>query len=229
MLGAHLDSWTGGTGAADDAAGCAVMMEAMRILKSLDLKMDRTVRLALWSAEEQGLLGSRAYVTDHFADRQTMALKPEHAVSPPISTSIMAAARFAAFTCRETTWRARSSKPGWRRSRILAPPQSPSANHGHGSPLVRCRRPARIPVHSRPAGIRYPHAPRQPGCLRARAAGRPDAGRGHCGLVRIQRRDAARAAPAQATAQTPVAPRPGVKRRGTPPACPKPQNLQRQT
>ncbi len=79
MLGAHLDSWTGGTGAADDAAGCAVMMEAMRILKALDLKMDRTVRLALWSAEEQGLLGSRAYVTNHFAERQTMALKPEHA------------------------------------------------------------------------------------------------------------------------------------------------------
>lgn len=78
MLGAHLDSWTGGTGAADDAAGCAVMMEAMRILKMLDLKMDRTVRLALWSAEESGLLGSKAYVKEHFADPQTMVLKPEH-------------------------------------------------------------------------------------------------------------------------------------------------------
>jgi Zn-dependent M28 family amino/carboxypeptidase len=79
MLGAHLDSWTGGTGAADDAAGCAVMLEAMRILKALNLKMDRTVRMALWSAEEQGLLGSRAYVADHFGDRATMALKPGHA------------------------------------------------------------------------------------------------------------------------------------------------------
>ena len=79
MLGAHLDSWTGGTGAADDAAGCAVMMEAVRILKVLDLKMDRTVRLALWSAEESGLLGSKAYVKEHFGDPQTMALKPEHA------------------------------------------------------------------------------------------------------------------------------------------------------
>ena len=79
MLGAHLDSWTGGTGAADNAAGCAIMMEAMRILKTLNFKMDRTVRMALWSAEEQGLLGSRAYVTEHFADRATMALKPEHA------------------------------------------------------------------------------------------------------------------------------------------------------
>lgn len=79
MLGAHLDSWHGGTGASDNAAGCAVVLEAMRILKALDLKMDRTVRLTLWSGEEQGLLGSRAYVREHFADPVTMALKPEHA------------------------------------------------------------------------------------------------------------------------------------------------------
>jgi carboxypeptidase Q len=79
MLGAHLDSWHGGTGATDNAAGCAVVLEAMRILKTLDLRMDRTVRLALWSGEEQGLLGSRAYVKEHFADPVTMAVKPEHA------------------------------------------------------------------------------------------------------------------------------------------------------
>jgi acetyl esterase/lipase len=79
MLGAHLDSWTGGTGTTDNATGCAVMMEAMRILKKLDLKPARTVRLALWTGEEQGLLGSRAYVTKHFADRETMQTKPEHA------------------------------------------------------------------------------------------------------------------------------------------------------
>ena len=79
MLGAHLDSWHGGTGASDNAAGCAVVLEAMRILKTLDLKMDRTVRLALWGGEEQGLLGSRAYVRERFADPVTMALKPEHA------------------------------------------------------------------------------------------------------------------------------------------------------
>ena len=79
MLGAHLDSWTGGTGATDNAAGCAVTMEVIRILKTLNLKMPRTVRLALWSGEEQGLMGSKAYVKEHFADRETMALKPEHA------------------------------------------------------------------------------------------------------------------------------------------------------
>lgn len=79
MLGAHLDSWHGGTGATDDAAGCAIVLEAMRILKTLGLAMDRTVRLALWSGEEQALYGSRGYVRAHFGDPITMALKPEHA------------------------------------------------------------------------------------------------------------------------------------------------------
>jgi Zn-dependent M28 family amino/carboxypeptidase len=79
MIGAHLDSWQGGTGATDNAAGCAVMIEVLRILKTLNLPMDRTVRMALWSGEEQGLLGSRAYVTEHFADRADMKLKSEHA------------------------------------------------------------------------------------------------------------------------------------------------------
>lgn len=78
MLGGHFDSWTGGTGATDNAAGSAVAMEAIRILKSLDLKMKRTVRVALWTGEEQGLLGSRAYVKEHFADPADMKLKPEH-------------------------------------------------------------------------------------------------------------------------------------------------------
>jgi hypothetical protein len=79
MLGAHLDSWHSGTGATDNAAGCAVALEAMRILKALNLTMDRTVRLALWSGEEQGLYGSRGYVKEHFGDPVTMTLKPEHA------------------------------------------------------------------------------------------------------------------------------------------------------
>jgi carboxypeptidase Q len=78
MLGAHFDSWHGGTGATDNASGSAVMMEAMRILKQSGVRLRRTVRLGLWGGEEQGLLGSRAYVTQHFADRATMALKPAH-------------------------------------------------------------------------------------------------------------------------------------------------------
>jgi carboxypeptidase Q len=65
MLGAHLDSWHAGQGATDNAAGSIVMMEAMRILKALDLKPRRTIRIALWSGEEQGLLGSRYWVENH--------------------------------------------------------------------------------------------------------------------------------------------------------------------
>jgi carboxypeptidase Q len=79
MLGAHLDSWHSGTGATDNAAGSAVILEAMRILKTLGLPMDRTVRLALWTGEEQGILGSRGYVKNHFADPITMKTLPEHA------------------------------------------------------------------------------------------------------------------------------------------------------
>jgi hypothetical protein len=79
MLGAHFDSWHAGTGATDNAAGSAVMMEAMRILKATGLPLRRTVRIGLWTGEEQGLIGSREYVSAHFADRATMQTKPEHA------------------------------------------------------------------------------------------------------------------------------------------------------
>jgi carboxypeptidase Q len=70
MLGAHLDGWHSGTGATDNAAGSAVAMEAVRILKALGVQPRRTIRIALWSGEEQGLLGSRNYVSKHFAERQ---------------------------------------------------------------------------------------------------------------------------------------------------------------
>ncbi|MBS1509893.1 MAG: M20/M25/M40 family metallo-hydrolase [Bacteroidetes bacterium] len=78
MLGGHLDSWHGATGATDNAAGSAVMMEVVRILKASGLQPKRTIRIALWSGEEEGLLGSRAYVKNHFADPADMVLKPEH-------------------------------------------------------------------------------------------------------------------------------------------------------
>ena len=78
LLGGHLDSWQGATGATDNATGVAVMMEAARIIKSLGLKTQRSIRLGLWSAEEQGLIGSRAYVKDHLADPTDMKPKAEH-------------------------------------------------------------------------------------------------------------------------------------------------------
>lgn len=79
MLGAHFDSWHAGTGATDNAAGSAVMMEALRILKTSGVRLRRTVRIGLWGGEEQGLLGSKAYVKAHFGDPETMELTPEHA------------------------------------------------------------------------------------------------------------------------------------------------------
>jgi hypothetical protein len=79
MVGAHFDSWHGGTGATDNAAGSAVMMEALRILKATGLRMRRTVRVGLWTGEENGLLGSRAYVDQQFATRATLETKPAHA------------------------------------------------------------------------------------------------------------------------------------------------------
>lgn len=78
MLGGHLDSWHSGTGATDNAAGCAVMMEAVRILKTIGIKPRRTIRIALWSGEEQGLFGSRGYVKKTFADPADMKLLPAH-------------------------------------------------------------------------------------------------------------------------------------------------------
>jgi carboxypeptidase Q len=73
MIGAHLDSWHGGTGATDNGAGTVVMMEAMRILKTLNLPLRRTVRIGLWSGEEQGLLGSRAWVRKHAAELERIS------------------------------------------------------------------------------------------------------------------------------------------------------------
>ncbi len=70
MLGGHFDSWHAGTGATDNAIGCGVALEAVRILKTIGAQPRRTIRIALWTGEEQGLLGSQAYVSDHFGSRK---------------------------------------------------------------------------------------------------------------------------------------------------------------
>ena len=75
LIGAHLDSWHGGTGAADNASGCIVMMEAMRILKTLGVQPRRTIRVALWGGEEQGLHGSRGYVEKYLRNPKNYKLK----------------------------------------------------------------------------------------------------------------------------------------------------------
>jgi Zn-dependent M28 family amino/carboxypeptidase len=93
MVGGHFDSWHSGTGATDNGAGSAVAMEVVRILQALNVKPRRTIRIGLWGGEEEGLIGSRAYVEQHFASRQAsgssagagpmgqqgpLTLKPEH-------------------------------------------------------------------------------------------------------------------------------------------------------
>ena len=77
IMGAHLDTTAGATGATDNATGSAAMMEAMRIINSLGLRPRRTIRVALWGGEEQGLLGSRAYVAEHYGSETSP--KPAHA------------------------------------------------------------------------------------------------------------------------------------------------------
>jgi carboxypeptidase Q len=83
MIGAHLDSWHSGTGATDNGAGTIVMMEAMRILKALDIKPRRTIRIGLWSGEEEGLLGSAWYVIHHYGNRPEYK-DPQRKGDPPV-------------------------------------------------------------------------------------------------------------------------------------------------
>jgi carboxypeptidase Q len=87
MLGAHLDSWHTGTGATDNGAGSIVMMEAVRILKALDLKPRRTIRIGLWTGEEQGLLGSGWYVQHHFGSRPE-SKDPERKGDPTVRNRV---------------------------------------------------------------------------------------------------------------------------------------------
>ena len=84
MLGGHMDSWHAGTGATDNGAGVAVAMEAVRILQTLNLKPRRTIRIALWTGEEEGLLGSKAYVAEHFGKIDTPPTPPA-APGAPVS------------------------------------------------------------------------------------------------------------------------------------------------
>ena len=120
MVGGHLDSWIAGTGATDNGAGSVVALEVMRILNSLKVKPRRTIRIALWSGEEQGLFGSKGYVKGTLWQLPALhcygpdgiagiyeegggphAESPSRNSSPPISTSTTERAKFGASTRRE--------------------------------------------------------------------------------------------------------------------------------
>ena len=90
MLGAHLDSWHAGTGATDNGAGTIVMMEAVRILKALDIKPRRTIRIGLWSGEEEGLFGSQGYVEQHFGSRPPFGRSEHERNANSVATATLA-------------------------------------------------------------------------------------------------------------------------------------------
>ena len=173
MLGAHFDSWHAGTGATDNGAGSAAMMEAMRILKTTGLRMRRTVRLALWTGEEQGLLGSRAYVKQHFGDRDTMQLK--------------AGARDARGLLQHGQRHRRDSRrvPAGKRSgspdlcrvdgAVPQPGDDDPDDQGHGVDrpcAVRRGGSAGLSVHPGSGGVQHPLAPHEHGSVRSHPGAR---------------------------------------------------------
>ena len=202
MIGAHFDSWHTGTGATDNAVSSAVMMEAMRILQTSGLKPRRTIRMALWTGEEQGLLGSRAYVKEHFADPTDMKLKPEHGKLSVYLNMDNGGGAFRGVYLQGNE----AAAP------VFEAWMKPFRNFGMQTLTIRntggtdhqafdCRRPAGIPVHPGSARVLVAHAPHEPGRLRARHSAGPDAERDRRRVVCLPGREPRRAVPAQAAAQ----------------------------
>ena len=220
MLGGHMDSWHGGTGATDNAAGVAVAMEAVRILKALNLQPRRTIRIALWSGEEQGLLGSRAYVEQHFGKLERPAPTPQ--ATPPGADEGKPTAQAAQaprarlvtkpeyekfdayFNLDNGTGRVRGiymqgndafalDLPSV--ARAVRRPRRADAyalEHGQHRPrLVRLYRLARLPVHTGRDRLQHAHAPLDAGRLRPPTARRPEAGRRNHGRLRLSDRPCA--------------------------------------
>ena len=162
MLGAHMDSWHSGTGATDNGAGVATCMEAVRILKALNLQPRRTIRVALWSGEEQGLYGSKAYVNEHFGRFEEAGDKPAEETFEPGDASserpLLVKPEYekfsAYFNLDNGTGKIRgihmegneaSAIPGFGSNHA-----DPEPNRWHRSHVVRRNRPAWVSVHSGP-------------------------------------------------------------------------------
>ncbi len=206
MVGGHLDSWASATGATDNGAGTVVAMEVMRILNALHVQPRRTIRVGLWTGEEQGEFGSYGYVKQHFgyvplstAPDQVklpeflrkpagpVEVKPEQ---PKISGyfnvdngSGKDSRHLPAGECGDRAIFQQWMEP----LKDLGVTHDHHAEHGwHRSRGVRLGRHPGIPVHSRSAGLRLAHAPFQHGYLRAAAAGRSGAGSGGRSNLRLQ-------------------------------------------
>ena len=209
ILGAHFDSTHAGTGATDNAAGVAAMMEAVRILRAVGVRPRRTIRVALWGGEEEGLLGSLEYVRRHYADRRTMVLQAGSraglGVLQPGQRRRSHPRHLAAGQRRRGPLLPRVDARS-RRSRRHD--HRPAVDARHGPSLVRRGWPAGLPVHPGSSRVQLAHAPLEHGRLRPRAARRPAADVGGRGGLRLQHRDARRAVAAQATAGGRVVARP---------------------
>ena len=220
MVGAHLDSWHAGTGATDNGAGSVVAMEVMRILKALNVKPRRTIRIGLWTGEEQGLYGSRAYVDQHFASRPPMTAeekeKPWYLQKEkwPLTVKPEHAKLAAYFNLDNGTGKIRgiyaennaAVVPDLRGVAAALPRPRRDDGHDehdrrHGPRVVRRGGPARVPVHPGRDRVRHAHAPHEHGPLRAAGEEGPRAGGGGHGELRLQRRHARRHAAAQAHAE----------------------------
>ena len=197
LVGAHLDSWHTGTGATDNADGAVAVMEAMRILRALGAGPRRTIRAALWSGEEQGLLGARAYVAQHF---NTPAARDQLAV---YLNDDPGSGRTLGFYM-EGNKDAKAIFDRW-----LAPLKDlgRDAEHHrrhrrHGSRAVQRGRTARLQRHQGLPRVRRAHAAHQRRLSRAHERGRPEAVGHRHGDVRVAGGDAGREDPAAAVALT---------------------------
>ena len=169
MLGGHLDSWHSATGATDNAIGCAIMMEAARILKAIGVQPRRTIRVALWSGEEEGLLGSQAYVREHFGSFENP--KPEYATLDAYLNIDSGTGRRARRRRLRSAGGGGDSAPdagAVRRSRRRrrvgdAQPQG----RRHRQHVVQQRRAARHRLRPGSHRIQHAHAPHEPRQLRA--------------------------------------------------------------
>ena len=191
MLGAHLDSWHGGTGATDNGAGSVVAMEVMRILKALNVKPRRTIRIGLWTGEEQGLYGSHAYVVPALrlaprtdGGREGQALVPPEGQGPAHGQARAREAGGVLQPRQRDRKDPRNLRRGERRRRsdlrgvARAVPRpgcddrDDEHDRRHRPRVVRRRGAAGIPVHPGRDRVRHPDAPHEHGPVRAAPEGR---------------------------------------------------------
>ena len=167
VLGAHFDSTHASTGATDNASGTAATMEALRILQAVDARPRRTIQIALWGGEEQGLLGSRAYVRRHFGDPTTMELKPEHEKLSAYYNLDNGSGRIRGIWLQANAavapifeqWNRGPTGPRCLDAR-------PARDRGDRPRIVRPHRAAGLSVHARPPRVQLPHPPLEHGFLR---------------------------------------------------------------